>query len=214
MLLGLAIFLSGRSLAATKPHVVLVGRWISVKMSVDDESNVVDVKVRPLMVDGQIKEYVTGSIHDVTVRTFVAQRIYRLNDSLPQDASLTWKWEPGGWIQVDRLTGKVHQIALQSFVPAFSFVSWFRDYAAYCGLSDDGQKVFALVSQIGRHKPLLKNLVGTGSPGSSGTVCGPPVWQRNPSRATFPTADNQKLTFSIKTRTADLTTLADDEGED
>ena len=34
--------------------------------------------------------------------------------------------------------------------------SWFRDYVAYCGVSDTGEKLSAVVMQIGRKKPLLK----------------------------------------------------------
>jgi hypothetical protein len=53
----------------------------------EDERAAVDLKIRPLLVDGQTKEFAAGSPHDVTDRTFVVQRVFRLNDSLPQDAA-------------------------------------------------------------------------------------------------------------------------------
>ena len=39
---------------------------------------------------------------------FVVRRAYRLNNSLPTDESKApnWVWERGGWLMVDRLTGR------------------------------------------------------------------------------------------------------------
>src|SRR5205823_1297807 len=94
---------------------------------------------------------------DVTERTFVVQRMFRLNDSLPQDSGPThWRWDRGGWLLVDRVSGKVQPIPLSEFDPAVSSVNWFRDYAAYCGISDDAQKHFAMIIQLGKRKALLK----------------------------------------------------------
>ena len=79
--------LFSRRLAAPKPHVVVLGKWTSVKWQAgDDEGKPVDVKIRPLYVDGRTKEFTLGPTHDVTDRAFVVQRMFRLNDSLPQDA--------------------------------------------------------------------------------------------------------------------------------
>jgi hypothetical protein len=41
------------------------------------------LKIRPLVVDGQVKEWTTGEAHDVTDRSFVVRRALRLNDELP-----------------------------------------------------------------------------------------------------------------------------------
>src|SRR3954468_21294998 len=41
------------------------------------------LKVRPLVVDGSVKEWTTGESHDVTDRSFVVRRALRINDELP-----------------------------------------------------------------------------------------------------------------------------------
>ncbi len=41
------------------------------------------MKVRALYVDGKLKEFVTGEMHEVTDRLFVVRRAYRLNNNLP-----------------------------------------------------------------------------------------------------------------------------------
>lgn len=85
-----------------------------------------------------------------------------------------------------------------------------RDYAAYCGISDDGQKIFAIIMQIGRRKPLLKKLVGDGN--DSQPACAPPIWDRGPVRVTFAHPPDQKLTFSVKSQAVDVITLEESEG--
>jgi len=61
---------------------------------------------------------------------------------------------------VDRLTGRVSQLNLAEFDPFYSTASWYRDYIAYCGVSEDGKKLYAVVAQVGRRKPILKKDVG------------------------------------------------------
>ncbi len=179
------VLFSRTGLAAPKPHVVALGKWTSVKWQAgDDEGKPVDVKIRPLYVDGRTKEFTLGPTHDVTDHAFVVQRMFRLTDSLPQDAGPTrWRWERGGWRLADRVTGKVQQITLPEFDPCYSAVNWFRDYAAYCGVSDDGNKVFAMIVQLGWRKPLLKKLVSDAA--TEMPVCPSPLWQRSPVRVTF-----------------------------
>jgi len=77
----------------------------------------------------------------------VVRRAFRVNDALPGDTATAsgWVWQRGGWLLVDRSTGQISAIALPEFDPYHSVASWFRDYAAYCGVSDDGKKVFAIV---------------------------------------------------------------------
>ena len=81
---------------------------------------------------------------------FVVRRAYRVNDSLPGESAgqPRWLWQRGGWLLVDRNTGRITQIKLPDFDPYYSDVSWYRDYAAYCGVDDDGERVSAIVAQI------------------------------------------------------------------
>ena len=197
------------AIAATKPHVVALGRWTSISLRNEDgESPATTVKIRPLYVDGRTKEFTIGAAHDVTERTFVVQRIYRLNDSLPQQIGPTqWQWQRGGWLLVDRVSGKLQQLALAEFDPEASAANWFRDYAAYCGISDDGQKLFAVIVQIGRRKPLLNKPIG-----DAHDACAPPVWERQPVRVTFAHPPDQKVTFSVKSRAVDAIEPDDSEG--
>jgi len=44
------------------------------------------MKVRGLFVDSRLKEFTTGLPHEVTARLLVVQRVYRLNDSLPDES--------------------------------------------------------------------------------------------------------------------------------
>ena len=41
------------------------------------------LRIRPLVVDGVVKEWTTGESHDVTDRSFVVRRVLRINDELP-----------------------------------------------------------------------------------------------------------------------------------
>ena len=80
-------------------------------MSDDDEQQrPAELKLRALIIDGRTKEFVAGLPHEVTERTFVVQRVFRLNDSLPQESGkIRWQWRRGGWLLIDRLTGKCSQ---------------------------------------------------------------------------------------------------------
>jgi len=50
--------LTSLGVAASKQHVVTFGKWTTVKlMAGDDESMPVEIKVRPLLVDGRTKLY-------------------------------------------------------------------------------------------------------------------------------------------------------------
>ena len=41
-----------------------------------------ELKVRPLFVDTRLKEYTTGTPHELTDRLFVVRRAFRVNDTL------------------------------------------------------------------------------------------------------------------------------------
>lgn len=182
----------------------------------EDESQPIAVQIRPLLVDGRPKEFTVGAAHDITERTFVVQRMYRVNDSLEQEGSAPrWRWERGGWLLVDRVSGKLQAIPLQGFDPYYSTVGWFREYAAYCGLSDDGKNLFALVSQLGKRKPLLKKLIGdSGDSDMPDSACSAPIWQRAPSRATFEPKHVQKFTYTVRSHAVDLVQEEDEPGEE
>ena len=57
-------------------------------------------------------------------------------------------------MRVDRISGRVSPINLPEFDAVYSAVNWYRDYAAYCGVSDDGKNVYAVVAQISRRRPV------------------------------------------------------------
>lgn len=165
------------AIAAFKPHIVTLGHWTSVSIRTE-ESQPTTIKIRPLYVDGRTREFTIGMAHDVTERLFVVQRIYRMNDSLPQQTGPTqWQWQRGSWLLVDRVSGKIQQLTLAEFDPDSSAVNWFRDYAAYCGVPDDGQKLFAVIMQIGRGKPLLKKSIADAR--DSNPTCTQPIWERD-----------------------------------
>jgi hypothetical protein len=194
--------------AAPRPHVLTFGKWMPVKLFTGaDEDKTLDIKVRALFVDGRLREFTTGESHDVTERVFVVRRAYRLNDWLPSDQGTAhkWKWQRGGWLLVDRDSGRVSQLVLPNFDAFYSLASWYRDYVAYCGVSDDGAKLFAIVAQLGIKKPVLKRELGVVKDADAPDAqCQVPDWQRQPVRVTFSPISGQKLTFNIRGHAADL----------
>jgi len=120
-----------------------------------------------------------------------------VNDALPRDSaeSSQWVWRLGGWISVDRSTGHVAALNLPVFDPDSSEASWYRDYAAYCGTSDDGEKAYLVVWQLGKRKPVLRKEF-------SGSGCSAPAWERQPARVTF-SAGGEKNSFIVRTHGAD-----------
>src|ERR1700733_13474048 len=123
-----------------------------------------ELRVRPLVVDGKVKEWTTGEGHDVTDRSFAVGRAIRLNDALPADKAEHWVWQRGPWLLIDRVSGKVTALHLADYDPAVSDVAWFRDYAAYCGLSAGGKQLYGIVAQIAARKPLLTRQLGAWDP--------------------------------------------------
>jgi hypothetical protein len=158
-------------------------------------------------VDGKLREFTLGEAHDVTDGAFVVRRAYRINDYLPEDQKKVpnWKWQRGDWLLVNRRTGNVAAVSLPDFDPFYSVVSWYRDYAAYCGVIDDGTKVSALVMQLGNRKPVLRKPLGAAKVGDQpDSECPAPKWQRDPTRVTFEPAGGQPTTFDVRGRSADL----------
>ena len=108
------------------PHVISYGNRMTVKLFLGPEEDAsTTIHVRSLMVDGKMREFVTGEAHEVTERLFVVRRAFRLNNNLPQDEGKvpSWVWERGGWLLVDRLTGHVSQVALVEFDPCLLYTS-------------------------------------------------------------------------------------------
>jgi hypothetical protein len=193
---------------AANPHVITFGKPLPVKLFLGpNQDKTVDLKIRSLYVDGKLKEFTTGEAHDITDRLFAVRRAFRLNDWLPEDEGTNhkWKWQRGGWLMVDRETGRVSQISLPLFDPFYSVASWYRDYVAYCGMNDEGTKLFAVVAQIGTKKPVLRREIGAANNGDlPDSECGAPDWQRSPMRVTFAPASGQKMTFAIRGRAVDI----------
>jgi hypothetical protein len=191
------VLLAGSSLAAPRERTILLGPWRIVDAQ-KDSGDRQPVKVRDLVIDGKLREHTAGAAHEVTDRIFVVRRAYRVNDALPEETKkpVQWIWRLGGWISVDRQTGRITQVNLPAFDEETSETSWYRDYAAYCGASDDGSKSYMLVSQVGRRKAIVRKEF-------SGPACAAPKWERTPSRVTFVVA-GEKTSFIVHEHTADL----------
>jgi hypothetical protein len=163
------------------------------------------LKTRALLVDGRVSEWTTGDSHDVTDRSFVVRRALRINDSLPSDkptdvktATAHWVWQRGPWLLVDRVTGRVTALKLPDYDPGVSQAAWFRDYAAYCGVTSTGKSLYAVVAQVGVRKPALaKKLEAYDMETHSWPVCGLPEWQREPLRVTFHPSGRDAASFDV-----------------
>ncbi len=215
-LLFFVIVLTAIASAASRVHVIAFGKWISVPWIASAGSGAdekpVAIRIRPLIVDGRVKEYVLGAPHEVTDRLFVVRRVLRANDSLPEDSAPRWQWQRGGWLLVDRITGRISPLNLPEFDAFYSAVSWYRDYAAYCGVADDGKKTFAIVAELNRRKPVLKKpLAELGDDAAPDSACPAPSWQRNPVRVTFEAAGTQKQTFAIRGHAVDVVSEEEEE---
>ncbi len=193
--------------APRKPHVITFGAWQKVRWSTDlEDSHSAETKIRPLVVDGRMREYTTGDPHEITDRSFVVRRAFRLNDALPDEAkgAPRWKWQPGVWLSVDRLTGHVATLNFPDFDPFLSSGSWFRDYLAYCGVSDEGDKSFAIVAQAGRKKSTLRKSLASLKAGDEAPACSAPRWERQPVRVSFEGRGGEKMTFVVRGHSAEI----------
>ena len=189
------LLLPGSAIAAPRAHTVALGQWRSVEVRTDSGEKL-PLKVRELIIDGRTREYTTGALHEVTDRQFVVRRVYRINDALPEEKKpQQWVWRQDGWMSVDRQTGHVAQLNLPAFDSDTSEASWYRDYVAYCGASDDGSKSYLVVSQLGKRKPVLRKEY-------PGPACAAPMWERSPSRVTF-SAGGEKTSFVVHAHSAD-----------
>ena len=215
-ILGITSLAAGA--AAKKVHVVVLGSVRPVPYSkAGDPAGALEgettLKVRALIVDGSVKEWTTGAAHDVTDRSFVVRRALRLNDELPGEKisgpgaeKERWVWQRGPWLLVDRVTGHEPALKLPDYDPGVSQVSWFRDYAAYCGVTASGKSLYAVVAQLAARKPVLAKKIGALDPDPKSrpdTVCAEPMWQREPLRVTFhPLGGSDGLRYCARFRAA------------
>src|SRR5437016_1418905 len=126
------IVLAGTATAAAKPHVITFGKSTQVRwLAGADENTPLEFKVRALYVDGKLREFTIGSPHEITERLFVVRRAFRVNDSLPDEAAQRWLGPRGGWVLVERLTGRPAPLNLPEFAPYRSEARWSRNYVAY-----------------------------------------------------------------------------------
>src|SRR5262249_41621247 len=172
-------------LAASKSHVVTLGKWQTVKWGIGaSDGATLELKVRGILVDGKLKEYAVGQTHEVTGKLFVVHRAFRVNDAPPgENPKAQWGWERGGWLLVDRASGRISTVTLPLMDSFCSVATWYRDYVADCGVSEDGRKVFAVVTQLGRRKPLLRKYVGIADSAElPDSACPAPRWERQPAR--------------------------------
>lgn len=206
---------AGIAWGTSKPHAIVFGKWTTVRvLAGPDENEQLELKARPLYVDGKLREFTFGIPHEITDRLFVVRRIVHVNDALPDEAATSahWTWQRDGWLAVDRENGHVAPVNLPEFDPDDSPITWYRDYAAYCGFSDDGKKRFAVIMQLGRRKPVLRKIIGEGSSEDrSDPQCASPVWQRRPARVTFVLRADQRFTFVVRGRAVEV---GSDEEED
>jgi len=218
-----AVLAISASLNATprKVHVVGLGAFKRVPYSrIGDPAGAAAgesaLKVRPLVVDGLVKEWTTGEAHEVTDRSFVVRRVLRINDELPGEkaAASRWVWQRGPWLLVDRVSGHVSALKLPDYDPGVSQVSWFRDYAAYCGLTSSGKSLYAVVTQLAVRKPMLaKKLAAFDATSRNEPVCAAVEWQREPFRVTFNPSGMTAVSFEIVPGSAVLVEDSDETPE-
>ena len=203
----LALLLAMPIFAASKPRFISFGKPQPVRFFIGpSETKTIAMTVRALYYGDKRKEFTTGKLHDVTDRLFVVRQAFRLNDSLPEEShkSPRWLWQRGSWLLVDRNTGRVTMLHLPEFDPFYSDVSWYRDYAAYCGISDNGERLSAVVAQIGNRKPIYRKELGKSGNGDlPDSECSAAHWERKPARVTFSPKHAEKFTVTVSGRFAD-----------
>ena len=209
------------SAAPPRVHTVALGPVRRVPFVAADvaheakEDEAGTLRIRGLYVDDKLREWTTGDQHDVTDRSFVTRRVLHINDSIPGEKSGRWVWQPGPWLLIDRVSGRVTALHLPDFDSSISEVVWYRDYAAYCGIhvAVRGGGLSAEVWQIGARRAALQKVVAAWPQAERvRPVCAPAVWQREPMRVTLRAAGGEPLQFTV-TGTSSLL-VEDGEGGD
>ena len=204
--LATAICLPHALFAAPKVHTVTLGpirraSFTPTDATPDSKADETSaLRVRALYVDDRLKEWTTGEVHDITDRTFAVRRALRINDALPTDRGPRWVWQPGPWLTVDRVTGHITALHLPDFDSTVSDVVWYRDYAAYCGVSNTarGSGLYAIVAQVGARRAVVQTKIGDWPQTDHFIpVCQPAVWQRLPVRVTLKPTGGEATTYSV-----------------
>jgi len=103
---------------------------------------------------------------------------------------------------------------LPDYDPGVSQVSWFRDYAAYCGVTASGKSLFAVVAQVAARKAMLsKKLAAFDPENHPQPVCASADWQREPLRITFHPAGMDAIGFDLIPGSAVLVEESEDDQE-
>lgn len=192
----------------TKPktHTVSLGAvrrvpFVAADVAAEDKADsATTLKVRPILVDGRVREWATGDAHDITERTFVIRRVLHINDTLAGDKGQRWIWQPGPWLSVDRSSGHIAVLHMPDFDDAVSDVVWFRDYAAYCGVHSTTKTstLIGAVWQIGSRRLALQKPLGKWPQQEHPRpVCMPAIWQREPMRVVLQVNGAQPATFDV-----------------
>lgn len=201
--------------AVAKVHSVALGAWHTVPylpptLHPKVNAPATTLRVRALVMDGRVLEWTVGEMHEVTDRSFVIRRVVRLNDALPGEGGAHWIWSLGPWLWVDRTRAHVSVLRLPDFDPAISEVIWFRDYAAYCGISSSGTHLNAVVAQLGVRRPLVsKALSKWTADDHPSPACAAATWQRQPLQVTFHPTGSDALSYQLY----GLTSALIEEGE-
>lgn len=227
--------------AARKGHTVVLGaaRRVAYTKAGDPSGALAtdtELRIRALIVDGALKEWTTGDPHDVTDRSFVVRRVMRINDALPEtpttdtkpadgkanthaaekqaDNKPHWVWQRGPWLLVDRVTGHITALKLPDYDPGVSQPVWFRDYAAYCGLTASGKSLYAVVAQIAVRKAVLSKKISEWDRESQALpACAAAEWQRDPLHVSFHPTGRDVLSFALAPGSAVLVEDASDDAE-
>ncbi|HTV09461.1 MAG TPA: hypothetical protein VMD97_10500 [Candidatus Aquilonibacter sp.] len=189
---------------AVKVHTVALGAARKVPYTPPEatsdtkDDDATSLRIRPLLVDSQQREWTVGPIHEVTDRTFVVQRAMHINDGLPNEP-VRWSWQPGPWLMVDRVTGHITALHLPDFDPQVSEVVWFRDYAAYCGIATTARGgLMAVIAELGARKAVVQQKLSAWPIANAPhPVCEVAKWQRTPMRATLQQTGGQPMTFDV-----------------
>ncbi|MGI4853937.1 MAG: hypothetical protein ACRYF4_07830 [Janthinobacterium lividum] len=210
-----------RAAKPPKVHTVVLGPVRRVPFIAADvareakEDEAGTLRVRGLYVDDKLREWTTGDQHDLTDRSFVTRRVLHVNDALPGEKAGRWVWQPGPWLLIDRISGRVTSLHLPEFDSSLSEVVWYRDYAAYCGIhtAAKGSGLSAEVWQIGARRAALQKVIAPWPQVERvRPVCAPAIWQREPMRVTLRAMGGEPLQFSV-TGTSSLL-VEDGEGGD
>ena len=176
--------------AKAKPHYAALGLARSVPYSAEGDPagarpGETKLRVRPLVVNGKVEDWTTGEIHEVTPYIFTVQSALRINDALPTDKHEHWVWQRGPWLLVDK-RGKVKALRLPDYDVSVSDIVWFRDYAAYCGLTARGKSLYAVVARISVRRAVVSERLEKWDPAEHPSpACAAAVWQREPLAVSF-----------------------------